>query len=102
MAILGEMFLCALLLLCNGCTAGDEALPGHMQPLGSHMEPEVVRRIDHMPTPREFWEDFVRPKIPVVLEGLMSGEEVLRNWQSDDYLRYVQTRGYYYCRGVPP
>ncbi len=78
--------LCSLLcvvLVCHG------ALPGHMQPLGSHMEPEPVRRLDYMPSPQEFFEDFVRPKVPVVFEGLLLQQEVFRNWQSDDYLRYV-------------
>ncbi len=94
MAVYDKLLLFALLLLCSECSAGDKALPGHMQPLGSHMEPELVRRIDHMPSPSEFYENFVRPKIPVVLEGLMSGQEVLRNWQSDDYLRYTQDKSY--------
>lgn len=65
----------------------ESSLPGHMQPLGSHMEPELVRRLDHIITPQEFYEDFVLPKKPVVFEGLMSNTDVVKNWQSDEYLR---------------
>ncbi len=62
-------------------------LPGHMQPLGSHMEPKQIAKINYMLTPREFQEKFVKPKKPVVFEGLMSDLDVIKNWQSDDYLR---------------
>ena len=84
-----SLSLALLLSLC--CSGGEDTPPGHMQPLGSHMEPELVRRIDHMPSPQEFYEEFVRPKVPVVLEGLMAKQEVIKNWQSDDYLRCVYT-----------
>ncbi len=86
--VLRRLLFCAL-LVCNGCYGH---LPGHMQPLGSHRDPEPVRRIDHMPSPTEFYEDFMKPKVPVIFEGLLLEEEVLHNWQSDDYLRYVWTR----------
>ena len=68
-------------------TAEADSPPGHMQPLGSHMEPKPVTRISHMPTPQEFHK-FVALKRPVIFEGLMSNQQVIKNWQSDDYLRY--------------
>ncbi len=40
-----------------------------------------------MPTPREFQEKYVGPKKPVIFEGLMSDLDVIKNWQSDNYLR---------------
>ena len=67
-------------------TAEADSPPGHMQPLGSHMEPKTVTRISHMPTPQEF-QRFVALKQPVIFEGLMSNQQVIKNWQSDDYLR---------------
>jgi len=64
-------------------------IPGHMQPLGSHMEPRlVVKRIQHIPTPQEFNDEYVRNSQPVIFEGLMREQEVIKNWQNDDYLRY--------------
>ncbi len=86
-----SLFLSLLL-----CVIGDgwcseptptSSLPGHMQPLGSHMEPKQIVRINYMPTPREFQEKYVIPKKPVIFEGLMSDLDVIKNWQSDNYLR---------------
>ena len=88
---LSLLFFCIHRPIC--CTEEEKKvpssnLPGHMQPLGSHMEPELVRRLDHMIPPPEFYEDYVVPKRPVIFEGLLSQTDVLKNWQSDDYLRY--------------
>ena len=69
---------------------GDPAPPppGHMMPLGSHMTPELVRRISHLPSPKEFHENYVVPKMPVIMEGALRGSPVWRKWQDDQYLRY--------------
>ncbi len=80
-----------LLCVCRyGWCADPSASPpaGHMQPLGSHMEPKPVLRINHLLTPQEFQEKYVKPKKPVIFEGLMRNMDVIKNWQSDDYLRY--------------
>ena len=72
-------------------SAEADSPPGHMQPLGSHMKPKPVTRIKYMPTPQEFNKKFVSRKQPVIFEGLMSNQEVIKNWQSDEYLRYHHT-----------
>ena len=72
-------------------SAEADSPPGHMQPLGSHMEPKPVTRINYMPTPQEFNQKFVSRKQPVIFEGLMSNQEVIKNWQNDKYLRYHNT-----------
>ena len=67
---------------------GREDLPGHLQPLGSHMPPEYVKRVSDVPTPSQFVEQYVRPKQPVIFEGLIKDLEVRKNWADDDYLRF--------------
>ena len=69
-------------------SAEADSPPGHMQPLGSHMEPKPLTRINYMPTPQEFNRKYVSPKQPVIFEGLISNQEVVKHLQSDDYLRY--------------
>ncbi len=72
--------------LCSG-DGVPSPIPGHLKPLGSHMDPDMVPRLLHMPSPLEFHEKFVKEGKPVVMEGVMAGTEVLSNWQSDEYLR---------------
>ncbi len=83
------LFLALLLQL--RCIPGTdhEGLPGHMQPLGSHMDPEPVRRVSHLPTPREFYEGYVATKTPLVIEGALKGSPVWKNWQDDGYIRSI-------------
>lgn len=79
--------LLQLLQCVPGGTEG--ALPGHMQPLGSHMSPGQVRRVSHLPSPREFSEGYVAPKTPLIIEGALKNSAVWRDWQDDQYLRSV-------------
>ena len=91
--------LAILVALCCLCPTGlgdgededqaREELPGHMQPLGAHMPPEYVKRLSEVPTPSQFVEQYVRPKQPVIFEGLIKDLEVRKNWANDDYLRFV-------------
>lgn len=91
-----EMLLLSVLCLSvwiSVCSATEKSetvvdLPGHLKPLGSHMEPKLVARINHMPTPQEFHEQYVGKKA-VVFEGLMKNQQVIKNWQDDEYLRYT-------------
>ena len=65
-----------------------EGLPGHMQPLGSHMTPEYVKRVwGKILRGSEFVEQYVHPKQPVIFEGLIKDLQVRKNWASDKYLR---------------
>ncbi len=88
MAVLMVVFLLELLcILANGLTGGEE-LPGHLKPLGAHMPPEQVRRINYLPSPVEFYQGFVVPKTPVIIEGALRNSSVWKLWQDDEYLRY--------------
>ena len=58
-------------------------LPGHLQPLGAHREPELVARLSHVPSPREFF-DFVQANKPVVIEGVLNATNLLSNWGMDE------------------
>ena len=88
-----------LLLLWLHCVApsadpnggGKEKVPpppGHLQPLGSHVDPNPVLEISHLPTPAEFHERYVLPKVPVLMRGALTGD-VWKRWQNDQYLRYL-------------
>ena len=68
---------------------GDrEGLPGHMQPLGSHVMPEYVKRVwGEILRGSEFVEQYVHPKQPVIFEGLIKDLQVRKNWASDKCLR---------------
>ena len=68
----------------------DEDLPGHMQPLGSHMPPEYVKRVSDFPTPSQFVEQYLHTKQPVVFEGLIKDLDVRKKWADDNYLRSVK------------
>jgi len=49
----------------------------------------------------EFHENWEKAGQPVVLEGLLKGTEVIRNWQQDDYLRYQfrsKIFAFFHCR----
>lgn len=76
-----------LLVVLDVLGRSHEELPGHMQPLGSHMHPEPVRTISHLPSPEEFYEGFVLPQTPLIIEGALRGSAVWKHWQNDQYIR---------------
>ena len=86
-----------LLLLTSQCWSDakeerregeGEGLPGHMQPLGSHLMPEYVKRVwGEILRGSEFVEQYVHPKQPVIFEGLIKDLTVRKNWANDNYLR---------------
>ena len=82
-----------LLLLLVQRVPGEE-LPGHMKPLGAHRPPEQVRRLSHLPGPKQFYEEFMVPKTPVIFEGAMRNSPVWRSWQDDAYIRLARPRGW--------
>ena len=73
--------LCGVLCVCGG---GDVP-PGHLKPLGSHREPQLVARLTSVPASRDFFYDYVEPNTPVLLEGLLNSTHLLKNWGSDGY-----------------
>ena len=89
-----------VLVLPSYCTTDEnkDELPGHMQPLGSHMPPEYVKRVTELATPTQFVDQNVHPKQPVVFEGLIKDLDVRKNWASDDYLRFVKVSFVYYIQ----
>ena len=65
----------------------DAHPPGHMQPLGSHrpMAGEI-ERIDYVPDPVTFYEEYVAKERPVIFTGAVLGTPALTEW-SDQYLK---------------
>ena len=85
-----EMLLVFLLFttVLRFCVGGSESIPpGHMEPLGSHMPPLEVEVLNSFPDPLSFHSKYVQRNLPVKLKGLMKDTDVLKNWQSDEYLR---------------
>jgi hypothetical protein len=71
----------------------EQGLPGHMQPLGSHVTPEYVKRVwGEILRGSEFVEQYVHPKQPVIFEGLIKNLTVRKNWANDNYLRYTRNK----------
>ena len=64
-------------------------LPGHNLPLGSHTPPSDIDTVNGALEPLLFHSNYVKMKRPVKFKGLLQQNDVLKNWQSDDYLRYV-------------
>nr|XP_026689484.1 jmjC domain-containing protein 5-like [Ciona intestinalis] len=61
--------------------------PGHMQPIGSHMPPMPIEERDDLPNPIEFYDNYVKPGIPVVFKGAAKKFPSYYNWTNDTYLR---------------
>eukprot|EP00794_Sanderia_malayensis_P006811 gene6811-7580_t len=61
---------------------------GHMKPLGFHRDPEPVAElsIDDLPTPLEFWNDYVLPSKAVVFRGVAKKSPGSRLW-TNEYLK---------------
>ncbi len=69
-------------------THGEDVFPrGHMQPLGAHRDPDPVeeRSVDQLPTPLEFWNDFLMPSKAVVFRGAAKKFPGASLW-TDSYL----------------
>jgi lysine-specific demethylase 8 len=77
------LLLCGVLCVCRG----SEPPPGHLLPLGSHTEPELVARLPAMPSSLQFHTEFVAEGRPVVLEGVLNSTRLLEAWGDDGYLR---------------
>ena len=79
-------FISVAILTCLSIEC-ESIPPGHMQPLGSHMPPLEVEVLNSFPDPLSFHSKYVQRNLPVKLKGLMKDTDVLKNWQSDEYLR---------------
>lgn len=60
---------------------------GHLRPLGSHQPPEnSISVLNHIPSPREFFDNYVKPGKPVLFKGAAKKMPPYNLW-TDDYLR---------------
>ena len=68
---------------------GNDDLPGHMQPIGSHRPPEEsIPILSRVPDPLEFYEKYVAKNAPVLFKGAIADTPALKKWIDDEYLRY--------------
>jgi hypothetical protein len=66
---------------------GNADPPGHLQPLGSHQSPEPhITELLEPPSPRDFFENFVKPGKPVLFRGAAKNTPAFSLW-TDEYLR---------------
>ena len=76
-----------ILVLILSSNANDH-LTGHLKPLGSQVEPiGDVLTIDTVPSPQEFFEQYVHPGKPVLFKGAAAETPAYKLW-TDEYLRY--------------
>ena len=87
--LLYSLAIAVMVAMVASTDATSSSRPGHMEPLGSHRPPEPIERLVVPPSPLEFAE-YVSRRQPVVIEQLLANTEVLKNWQSDNYLRWSQ------------
>nr|XP_002129610.1 jmjC domain-containing protein 7 [Ciona intestinalis] len=59
---------------------------GHLQPLGSHMDPLPIEVLDTMPNPIDFFDNYVQKSKPVLFRGAAFKFPSFESWRSDDYL----------------
>lgn len=80
-----------LLLLCvflNVVQGNSDHPPGHLQPLGSHQNPEEpITELHEAPSPQYFFENFVKPGKPVLFKAAAKKMPSFSLW-TDEYLRY--------------
>ena len=82
-------YITALLFIFELCCSSNVELNaprGHLQPLGSHTDPEPVPEFtrDNYPTPEEFWKNFVKPSKPAVFRGGAKDWTGFTKW-TDEY-----------------
>ena len=73
-----------LLFLQSVCADGFPK--GHLEPLGSHCPPGNIEERHDVPTPLEFWNDYVKVSRPVVFRGAAKHSAAFRLW-TDEYLK---------------
>ncbi|XP_035690970.1 bifunctional peptidase and arginyl-hydroxylase JMJD5-like [Branchiostoma floridae] len=67
----------------------DSGLPdGHLRPLGYQKKPEArVKEYQELLAPREFWEQHVQHRVPLVYRQAVVKAPAFTKWQTDDYIR---------------
>lgn len=83
-------FLLVLNILClqrNQRVISQRNVPkGHLKPLGEHKLPESIEERSTIPTPLEFWQEYVSISKPVVLRGAGKSSKAFKLW-TDEYLK---------------
>ena len=59
---------------------------GHLEPLGSHRAPDAIEERHDIPTPLEFWSNYVKISKPVVFRGAAKHSKAYKLW-TDEYLK---------------
>lgn len=61
---------------------------GHLQPLGSHRDPEndLIDELHEIPSAKDFWEKYVKTSKAVVLRGAAKHSPAFSKW-TDEYLK---------------
>ena len=85
------MFLRVWLMLpfivtCLRLTLADLLPKGHLEPLGSHRPPDSIEERYDIPSPIEFWNEYVGISKPVVLRGASTHSRAFKLW-TDEYLK---------------
>ena len=81
----GLLLVLLVILPSGGCSTETDP-PGHLKPLGSHMDPIIVDRTDAFPRAREF-RRYVDEHKPLLVKGLLKETDCFRNWRHDSYIR---------------
>ncbi|CAB3977741.1 Hypothetical predicted protein [Paramuricea clavata] len=82
----GKNFCLFIPLLFTLCSTTNGDLTGHLQPLGSQVPPVGdVLTLTEIPSPQEFFDQFVKPGKPVVFKGAATKTPAYELW-TDDYL----------------
>jgi hypothetical protein len=79
-------FLLTFILLFFTDISEEKFPKGHLEPLGSHREPDTIEERDDIPSPLEFWNKYVKISRPVVLRGAAKYSKAYQLW-TDEYLK---------------
>ena len=81
----GELYA---IFLASALALGTcQRVPGHMKPLGSHMDPLSIDSTTDFVTGIDFYDSYVSKNKPLLLKGLLSTTDAFQNWQDDGYLK---------------
>ncbi|XP_019622008.1 PREDICTED: lysine-specific demethylase 8-like [Branchiostoma belcheri] len=67
----------------------DSGLPdGHLRPLGYQKKPEArVKEYQELLAPREFWEQHVQHRVPLIYRQAVVKAPAFLKWQTDEHIR---------------
>ncbi|CAH1271451.1 KDM8 [Branchiostoma lanceolatum] len=81
-----KVMFVSLLLMFLATGHGEEPPVGHLQPLGAHQPPVgQVESLDYMPTPEDFYHNYILPGKPVIFSGAAKHNPAFQKW-SDAYI----------------